>query len=456
MRRAAGAALALALIVSACTTASDDVVTISSPAASSTTTTTTTVTTTTVPDPVVPEIPAPPADLIRADLVVPGYSSEWDFSGATLDQLVDLIEDVIVAGVVQILTDDTTGESVAALAAVPVPSLIGIPGLARQLAARTHGATEIEEVAVAGTATWRTRSGDAWIYWWHSNSRVFVVEAMGLDEEAGAARAEAAIAAIAAGHQAVAWQQGDCLLFDPPELASMPHAPFGTANIVDCAGPHTVEVSGATTLEATGDAPFPGSELNGAVRSFCDESFDEHIGGIARRSDLGQISYLPDEEEWAEGDRYLACIVFVQEPDGSPGVIARSLEGAGPRYVVDPVPGTCYDGGAQISCNAVHDTEFLGTAPAPFDEYPPFAEAVPASDAACEELAAEIVPDRGLTDAFLFVYTLPLSAYELERGTPLDCYAAVVDASGTQLPFRGSLLDGAWEVVLPGEGGLEA
>ncbi|NNC74259.1 MAG: hypothetical protein HKN93_01985 [Acidimicrobiia bacterium] len=447
--------LVVVLVVGACSGPSEDEpLTISSPDATAPvetrpTTTTSSTTSTTLPETTTTlGSPGTDLDLFGGDIDVEGL--DIGFASVSQEALVtqrlDPVQDALRAWTIRTITADS-GEEVIAVIAAPVASGIGIPGLSGVSARQIH--SSVDTTRIEGVTITRAFSNDRWWHYWHSNSRLFVVVG---DEEPAAE----AIAAMITGHDDPVWEVGDCLLFDPPVLAAMPNAPFGTDNIVDCDQPHTVEVSGAAILGDGPDAPFPGDEMGGKSRAFCDRSFDEFIGGSSRRSDLGQISYLPSEEEWQEGDRYLACIVFTQDAAGAPAITDRSYAGAGAEFAIIPEIGDCYSGGSQVSCTAVHDTDYLGPITFPLESYPSYPEAVEASNEACRQFADDTIVTRDVPDARVFAFTMPFSAYEFEQGSQLDCYASVLDTSGSRLAYRGAILDGTWIAVGPDEGGLEA
>ncbi|NNK91433.1 MAG: hypothetical protein HKO87_03295, partial [Acidimicrobiia bacterium] len=451
--RAAVMLVAVALLGGACSgTADEDTLTISSPEATSPVVTAppTTASTTTLPQTSTTAPQELPdrfglADALAVDTGIdtgPASVSQQALVTNRLESITGLLRDFVI----QTATVDD-GDAIV-LVAAPVPYLIGVPGLPGEIAGQLHSEAT-ETIAVGGVTVTRAFSNERWWYYWASNSRLFAVVG---DENV----AEVALGAIVAGHDDPIWAAGDCLLFDPPQLAAMPNAPFGTDNIVDCDQPHTVEVSGAAILGDGPEAVFPSDEMGGKSRAFCDRAFDEYIGGSSRRSDLGQISYLPNEAEWLEGDRYLACIVFTQDAGGDPAVVDRPYAGAGAEFSIVPNVGDCYSGGSEAACTAIHDTDYLGSVDFPLDAYPPYSEAVEASNEACRSFANDTIIARDVPDARVFVFTIPLSAYEFEQGGQLDCYASILDGSGSRLAYRGSILDGTWSTVGPDDGGLEA
>lgn len=97
----------------------------------------------------------------------------------------------------------------------------------------------------------------------------------------------------------------------------------GTPEFVDCSAPHDNEVFAAWVPE--GDT-FPGEDaLDEIAEEVCDPAFEEFIG--LPWEDTGGLDYFwlyPDQDEWEEGARGLACSVYLRNVE-----VAGTLEGIG-------------------------------------------------------------------------------------------------------------------------------
>lgn len=104
----------------------------------------------------------------------------------------------------------------------------------------------------------------------------------------------------------------------------------GVPEVLECSGPHFLEVFGAWSSEAT---EYPGEDaLGDEATEVCNEGFLSYIG--AEYSDVTALNYFvpkPTEEQWNDdGARRMVCVAYYNY-----GRITGSFEGIGTR---EPLP----------------------------------------------------------------------------------------------------------------------
>ncbi len=162
-----------------------------------------------------------------------------------------------------------------------------------------------------------------------------------------------------------AWQAGDCFDFGrDDDINLLPYAPYGEENRVPCDGPHTHDVFHAEGLSEGSEAPFP-EDLGSRVDAACSARFRDAYGLVWPDSTLSVIRYLPDEQEWAAGERYLACVVYRASPGGL--VERRTGPAGGPDTTWPADEGACFTGDLRsvrqpeaVDCAGEHTFEVVG------------------------------------------------------------------------------------------------
>jgi hypothetical protein len=159
---------------------------------------------------------------------------------------------------------------------------------------------------------------------------------------------------------------GTCYLLDEGQEDT----PLDPPPPVSCGGEHSAEtaVVGDTGLGEDDERPA-GDDLSGdgdlasAVQDLCDlDDVVAYLGGTDPEDPYAfHAVFLPDEEQWAAGARWLRCDVFYGyvSPETAPGVMAGALAGADPAaYRV------CFGGGPAdygvVPCSEPHQAEPTG------------------------------------------------------------------------------------------------
>ena len=252
------------------------------------------------------------------------------------------------------------------------------------------------------------------------------------------------------------WSVGDCVdLGADPEL---PYAPYGLELLTECAAPHTHEVFFTATLDGGPEAPYPAG-LNERLFDRCFVEFAEFMGYPAADSTLDLVLYLPDEQEWADGERYHACVVY----EAGTTVVYRPLVGStaddpgSHRWLVSA--GACYDlvdlpllpVSDPVPCAERHGLEMIGEAPlAPNGAgYPGRDEAPGAAAAACDALLSEYSA-LPVDDLPVATFALPalLTKGDWDAGSrTVRCFAIAGTPERGLFLVTGSLGDGTFEIV---------
>jgi hypothetical protein len=306
---------------------------------------------------------------------------------------------------------------------------------------------EPEEIPIEHGTAYATAWPDGEWMVWGSNTVLIVT--------AGPRRAalEVLTALAAANQDEYRWQPGDCLWFDGSDsLDVAPFAPYGRGPVVPCDGWHTHEVIGASLLEYGRDAPYPGDSLPTEAYRACEEQFLDTIGIPMRESRVDTVWYYPDDLEWDEGDRYLACVVLEPDATGEAAPRRASLAGIGEASRRVLHPGECWNGslaGAPIPCDRTHDSEYLGSVEMEAGSDEPYSESlvVTLADTACRALLAGAAdPPDGVTLDVFGEPPGPLAWSDGDRTA--DCRAVAVDDGVPQLVI-GSVIEEGWRVVAP-------
>lgn len=256
------------------------------------------------------------------------------------------------------------------------------------------------------------------------------------------------------------WVAPTCLDLGTEGDAGLPYAPYGNELVVDCGGPHTHEVFLVETLEDGPEAAFP-EDLSDRLWPGCYAAFAERMGFPSSESTLNLTLYLPDDEEWAAGERYHGCVL------DQPGtqVVYRPLVGSvfdhADDYRWEVAVGSCFAEiditalvlAEPVACDELHTVEAMGEVElAPEGAaFPGRDDHVTLGDEACEGLLGEYAA-QDVEDLVVIAFAFPAPVAEGEwdaGGRSVQCY--VVGGSPEQglLLLRGSLGEGTLEVIVP-------
>jgi hypothetical protein len=158
--------------------------------------------------------------------------------------------------------------------------------------------------------------------------------------------------------------------------------PLDPPRPVSCGGDHDAEtaVVGDTGLGADDDRPGEDdldddSPLVRAFGELC--TLDDVVGYLGGADPEDPYAYyavfLPDEEQWAAGARWLRCDVFYGyvEPERAPGVMSGALAGPDAAAYRTCFTGTPVDYGV-VPCSDAHEAEPTGFAPADLPDGAPY------------------------------------------------------------------------------------
>lgn len=449
--------VALAVLLGACSGTGEATSTSAEPTTTSTTATSSATSTTTPPSPttadtsLTPDLPDPLEIANEGWGVLTGFT-EIEVEESDLD-LIEFRLGSFIANAVDGLSytaiaPQDGGGRIIGMSINPAPFLRGDPSLAEGLAGSLAGPFEdAEAVDLTERQVWRVFLIDTWWYFWSSNTHLYVM--VGPETEAESALA----AAIAAAPAPYFWQANDCLWFGTGEETATPYAPYGTANLVSCDGPHTHEVFFADGTDYGPNDPHPGEGFATEVERTCGAAYVEYIGVTWPDSKVSAIRYLPDVTEWEEGDRYMACVAELSDPAGGAQPIDGTLRGLGESALIDRQPGDCHVralNAEPVKCEVPHTAQFVGYLedPTPAGEPFPgtfalFEAQLPACEALLRDFAA--VMDKNGARVSAHVAPTPIMEWEADNRT-FRCFGFAVDDEGRRIEVSGSF-DGEWEIV---------
>ena len=339
---------------------------IEAPPSSSTTTTTTTSTTAPATDDernLLPPRREDPSD-VALDVLIPveGFE-EADFPPDTVNDLLISIDTWLppdlVAGDAAIVYSNPDGSHVAVVSVIPELTWRGDPRFIPDLIEALSGA-EPESPAI-GIFTVEAPGGAALQLW--SSGDGFVV-ASSFDEDA----AVTYLSGLEQGRQAnPAWSGGDCLFLD--EAEDLPYAPFPRDVVVPCSGAHNAEVLIGFT-NGTDSESFDENAIEYQRNYDCDEAYNATFGDQLTHAPA-LVTYMPDENEWDRGDRYLACVVIIDRNEGrqlfSGAMAERDDLSFTPEVgacLLDRLPADT------VSCSTPHVYQYVGEATVDTDTWP--------------------------------------------------------------------------------------
>ena len=438
-------AVAIALAATACTTAVsvETTTTVADTTTSSEASTTTNApTTTTAATPLVPPTTPDKSEIALDVLVdVDGYTVTDDRTGPDLElfALFDAWLPVqIIDGAAASLVVGPDGERVAVLSTIPVTGLRGDPN-APAIFAISAGRGETEAVIVDGITTIDAASGGSFDIWSDGDGVLIAIA-----EDAATSHMYMVARAALDGPNDV-WASDSCLYLAPNEVdffGVYPYAPFTTDLVVPCNGPHNAEVLRAA-LEGTTAEVFDAEAIQYQRNYECDREYQETFGASVKEHRASLVTYMPDEDEWDRGDRYLACVAVLFDDQGEPVLIDGDMADQANMEVVIS-PGDCTDGSISnvVDCSSIHSQQYVGSALFPSDTYPTL------GDEAFDELCAVYEPD--LTEssgADVRIAGLGLMPYSFELGDrEVRCYATAIVDGFLPVDVVGSFF-GRWSVV---------
>ena len=267
---------------------------------------------------------------------------------AVLDPLADLRSDLF-AGASIIRLEDADGEQATAVALTASGEFRGAPFLADEVALFVSG-TSPRSVFIGRKTAFRVTVDDVEWLLYSSETHLFIV--VGPRDVSRVIMTD-----LAESADPYLWQPGDCLIFDDGFDDATPYAPFGLHGLRHCAVGHTYEVIHSEVLPEPAAARFP-SDLSARSDASCGRAFFELTGTTELESALGLIRYLPDEDEWANGSRYFACVVFVNGSRGKVTVAGRIVgEDESLRFELEQ--GTCLFSLFPVDCGDPHNGEII-------------------------------------------------------------------------------------------------
>lgn len=238
------------------------------------------------------------------------------------------------------------------------------------------------------------------------------------------------------------WEPGVCLYIDP-DTETLPYAPFPPDIVVPCRGSHNAEVllSRQVGTELT---KFDTETIQYDRSYVCDEAYTKEFGPQKTHKPT-LITYMPDEDEWDRGDRYLACVVQLETAEGVELFAGPMAEL--PNLDWNPEPGACFAmtfAPDVVECGGSHGYQYLGDADVTFDDWP--TEGASAFEDACVDLLESFV-QQGPTK--VEVFTTGLFPYAFEQGDrSVRCIAFATEDS-LLVPVLGSF-DEVWQVISTG------
>jgi Septum formation len=265
-----------------------------------------------------------------------------------------------------------------------------------------------------------------------------------------------------APEDAYRWAVGDCVDVGDGEL---PYAPYGTDLLIDCAEPHTHEVYYTATIPEGPDAPFP-EDLDIELWDTCYFEFAQAMGYSVTDSTLDLTLYLPDEDEWAAGERYHACVVHQPGTTADFALLVGSTQDDPTLYAWEPAAGTCYDvlDAAllalvdPVDCAGLHLYQAIGGAVLGAEDaaYPGVETVAQLARDECDAVLAEYA-SAPLDDLPVLTFAVPQVVFEGDWDAgkrSVRCFAFAGSAEQGLLVMKGSLTDDTFEVVdeLPEEG----
>lgn len=242
------------------------------------------------------------------------------------------------------------------------------------------------------------------------------------------------------------WGAEVCLYTDP-DSETLPYAPFPPDLVVPCSGPHNAEVLLSEQIGTDLD-DFDDDAIQYERNYRCDARYNE-IFGSQKDHTPSLITYMPDEDEWDRGDRYLACVVQITGTDGPLLTSGHMSDRADLEWA--PEVGDCLDRSfapEAIDCGRPHGYQYLGNATVGFSQWPD--DGTAAFQDVCTALLAEGVREGPAT---VEAFATGLYPYAFEQGDRIVQCMAFATEDGLLVDVAGSFSD-VWRVI--GTGGIAA
>jgi hypothetical protein len=335
----------------------------------------------------------------------------------------------LVAGDAEIVYSDAAGAYVAVVSVIPNLTWRGDPGFVPDVIEAVTGA----EPGSPSTGVFTAQApGGAVLHLWSSGDG-FVI-ASSLDSDA----AVTYLSGLERTRQPnPSWSSGDCLFLD--ETETLPYAPFPRDVVVSCSGAHNAEVLIGFT-QGTDSEAFDADAIEYQRNYECDQAYNEAFGDQLTHSP-GLVTYMPDEDEWARGDRYLACVVIIDRNEGRQ-VFSGPMAGLD-DLDFNPDVGSCLLGSLPadtVECSSPHVYQFVGVATVDSDTWPDGDSTL--FDDACAPLVDTLESGPGP----LAVFPIGLGSYAFENGDRTVRCMAFATVDGFLVDVLGSF-NGAWRVL---------
>ena len=352
-----------------------------------------------------------------------------DTANDLLISIEDWLPPDLVAGDARAVYSDAEGTHIAVVSVIPDLTWRGDPGFVPDLIEAITG-TAPESLAT-GIFSTETARGAVLKLW--SSGDGFVV-ASSLDEDA----ALAYLSGLEADRQPnPAWSSGDCLFLE--ETEDLPYAPFPRDVVVTCSGAHNAEVLIGFTDGAEAES-FDEDAIEYQRNYDCDQAYNLAFGDQLTHAP-SLVTYMPDEDEWARGDRYLACVVIIERNEG------RQLI-SGPMAGVDdldflPEVGACLLDGLPaetVECSSPHVYQYVGSAMLDAQEWPD------PDSTAFDDVCVDFLDTLEGGQAALGVFPIGLGPFAFENGDRTVRCMAFATVDDFLVDVVGGF-EGVWRVI---------
>ena len=343
----------------------------------------------------------------------------------------------IIDGLAAALVVGPDGQRVALLSTIPVTGFRGDPNVPA-IYALSAGRDEFDATVVDGITTIDTGLDGSFEIWSDGDGVLIATSQNAADAHSYM------VERAAIDSPNTVWEPESCLYLapsDPPIFGVYPYAPFPKDLVVPCDGPHNAEV---ILAEATGTSltAFDAEAIHYERNYECDRAYVHTFGANVKERRPSLITYMPDEDEWDRGDRYLACVTVLLDRDGDPVLIDGSM--ATRQDLAFALSARdCTDGSTSnvIDCGSIHSQQYVGAVTFESDVYPSL------GDDAFDDLCSVYLHELANGAADLVVTGLGLMPYSFELGDrEVRCYASAIVDGFLPVNIVGSFYD-TWTVV---------
>jgi hypothetical protein len=335
----------------------------------------------------------------------------------------------LVAGDAEIVYSDAAGAYVAVVSVVPNLAWRGDPGFVPDLIEAVTGAEPGRPLSGVFTAQ---APGGAVLQFWSSGDGFVVASSLDPD---------AAITYLSGldddSRPNPAWSTGNCLFLD--ETENLPYAPFPREVVVPCSGAHNAEVLIGLT-QGTDDEAFDADAIEYRRNYECDRAYNEAFGDQLTHAP-GLVTYMPDEDEWDRGDRYLACVAIIDRNEGRQ-VFTGPMAGLD-NLDFNPEVGSCLLDSLPadtVECSSPHVYQFVGVATVDSNTWPDGDDT--AFDDACMPLIDTLASGPGTLE----IFPIGLGPYAFENGDRTVRCMAFATVDGFLVDVLGSF-NAAWRIL---------